>query len=185
VHIYNPQNGWLQNCNSTPFTAAGENSPKKENYLPYIAPDGENFRGINAVRVLSKEKAFTIDKLIAAGYDRTLTAFEVLIPALIKAYEKVEKESNNYSALAGPIEVLRNWNYKSSDTSVATTLAVEWAQKLGPSIQRVYIDQGEADQVEKTKQFASIANPQQLLDPLTTTINELKTKWNKWEISLG
>ncbi len=32
VHIYNPPNGWIQNCNSTPFTAAGNYSPKKENY---------------------------------------------------------------------------------------------------------------------------------------------------------
>ena len=28
------------------------NSPKKKNYPAYMAPDGENFRGINAVRVL-------------------------------------------------------------------------------------------------------------------------------------
>jgi acyl-homoserine-lactone acylase len=184
VHIYNPPNGWLQHCNSTPFTAAGEYSPKKENYLPYMAPDGENFRGLNAVRVLSKEQSFTIDKLIAAGYDRTLTAFEILIPALVKAYEKF-KEENKYSALAEPILVLKAWNYKSSDTSVATTLAVEWAQKLNPSIQRVYIDQGEADQVEKTKQFAASADPQQLLEPLLITVNELKNKWKRWNVAWG
>jgi acyl-homoserine lactone acylase PvdQ len=64
VHIYNPPNGWLQNCNSTPFTVAGNNSPKKESYPAYMAPDGENFRGINAVRVLSEGKQYTIDKVI-------------------------------------------------------------------------------------------------------------------------
>ena len=53
VHSINPPNGWLQNCNSTPFTLAGKNSPVKTNYPAYMAPDGENFRGINAVRVLS------------------------------------------------------------------------------------------------------------------------------------
>jgi acyl-homoserine-lactone acylase len=184
VHLYNPPNGWLQNCNSTPFTAAGEYSPKKENYLPYIAPDGENFRGLNAVRVLSREKAFTIDNLIAAGYDRTLTAFEILIPALVKAYEKTKNE-NKYSALAEPIQILKAWDYKSSDSSVATTLAVEWAQKLSSSIQRVYIDQGEADQVEKTKQFAANADPQQLLEPFLNTMNELKNKWGKWNVAWG
>ena len=56
VHVYNPANGWLQNCNSTPFTVAGANSPKKEAYPTYMAPDGENFRGINAVRVLGQTK---------------------------------------------------------------------------------------------------------------------------------
>jgi acyl-homoserine lactone acylase PvdQ len=34
VHLYNPSNGWLQNCNSTPYSVA--ESPK-ENYLPYGA----------------------------------------------------------------------------------------------------------------------------------------------------
>ena len=57
VHCINPPNGWLQNCNSTPFTVAGSNSPKKENYPAYMTPDGENFRGINAVRILAKRKS--------------------------------------------------------------------------------------------------------------------------------
>jgi acyl-homoserine lactone acylase PvdQ len=24
VHSYNPENGWLQNCNSTPYSVAGQ-----------------------------------------------------------------------------------------------------------------------------------------------------------------
>jgi acyl-homoserine-lactone acylase len=31
VHVYNPASGWIQNCNSTPFTVSGSSSPKKEN----------------------------------------------------------------------------------------------------------------------------------------------------------
>jgi acyl-homoserine lactone acylase PvdQ len=87
VHIYNPENGWLQNCNSTPYTVAGPYSPKRANYLDYLAPDGENYRGLNAVRVLSEAtKKFSLDDVIAAGYNRKLTAFEDLIPALVNAY---------------------------------------------------------------------------------------------------
>jgi hypothetical protein len=40
--------------NSTPYSVAGAESPKEEDYLPYMAPDGESFRGVNAVRLLSK-----------------------------------------------------------------------------------------------------------------------------------
>jgi len=29
VYIHNPENGWIQNCNSTPFTACGKYSPKQ------------------------------------------------------------------------------------------------------------------------------------------------------------
>ena len=121
-----------------------------------MAPDGENFRGINAVRVLSKEHSFTLDKVIAAGYDTYLSAFEILVPALIKAFEKDIAPNNPlYAELVEPINTLKNWNFYSDENSVATTVAIEWAQKLNPAIQRVYIDAGESDQVSKTRQFAA------------------------------
>ncbi|MBB6005373.1 penicillin acylase family protein [Arcicella rosea] len=186
VHLYNPVNGWLQNCNSTPFSVAGVNSPKRENYPSYMAPDGENFRGVNAVRVLDREKKYTIDKVIEAGYDTYLSAFEVLIPALVKTYERDVKPSDSlYNQLKAPIEVLKKWDYYSSENSVATTLAVEWAQKLNPVIQRLYIDQGETDQVENTKRFAANATVAQLMPALITVINDLTKKFGTWEIAWG
>ncbi|MEA5401532.1 penicillin acylase family protein [Arcicella sp. DC2W] len=186
VHLYNPVNGWLQNCNSTPFSVAGLNSPKRENYPSYMAPDGENFRGVNAVRVLDREKKYTIDKVIEAGYDTYLSAFEILIPALIKTFERDVKPNDSlYNQLKAPIDVLKKWDYHSSETSVATTLAVEWAQKLSPVIQRLYIDQGETDQVENTKRFAANATVAQLMSPLVTVINDLTKKFATWEIAWG
>ena len=86
VHVYNPSTGWIQNCNATPFTVSGSSSPKKENYPYYMAPDGENFRGINAAKIISNSSAYTVDKAIASGYDAHLAAFDVLIPALLEAF---------------------------------------------------------------------------------------------------
>lgn len=186
VHSYNPVNGWLQNCNSTPFTVAGINSPKKENYPAYMAPDGENFRGVNAARVLENTKDLTVDKLIAAGYDNYLSAFEVLVPALVKSFEKnVSTQDSLYVILAEPVAVLKNWDYRTSESSVPTTLAIEWAQKLGGEIQKIYIDEGEADQVTRTKKFAEVATPAQLLSPLAQTIKELKNKFGTWQKPWG
>ena len=182
VHEYNPANGFIQNCNSTPFTVSGNMSPKKENYPAYMAPDGENFRGINAVRVLGEGKNYTIDKVIASGYDTYLSAFEILVPALLKANEK---DGASYPKLKEAMGILQQWDYRSAANSIATTLAIEWAQKLGPSITKVYVNQGEADQVQKTKQFAAIATPQQLLEPLQTVLNELIIKFGKWQMPWG
>jgi hypothetical protein len=44
-----------------------------------MAPDGESFRGVNAVRLLSKEWVHL--KIIADGYNTKLSIFEVLIRA--------------------------------------------------------------------------------------------------------
>jgi len=186
IHLFNPINGWLQNCNSTPYTVAGSNSPKKENYFPYMAPDGENFRGINAVRILSQGKDYTLDKIIADGYNTKLSIFEVLIPALVASFEKnISPENPLYKELIEPITVLKNWDYFANESSVATTLANEWGYKLNPIIQKAYTDEGEMDQVENTIQFARTATSEQLIPQLQTVITELKTKFGSWQIPWG
>jgi acyl-homoserine-lactone acylase len=186
VHVYNPSTGWIQNCNSTPFTVSGSSSPKKENYPVYMAPDGENFRGVNAVNILSNTQGFTIDKVIAAGYDTKLTAFEILIPALVKAFEKTMAPPDSmYFQLIVPIGILKKWDYRCGENSVATTLAIEWAQKLNEVIRKTYIEAGEEDQVTATKKFAATATANELLAPLYTTINELSNKFGSWMIPWG
>jgi acyl-homoserine-lactone acylase len=186
VHLYNPVNGWIQNCNSTPFTAAGKNSPQRSDYPHYMAPDGENYRGINAVRVLEKYQKFSLDDLITAGYDRSLAAFDELVPALIKAYSNRSTDSA-YAALADPIQVIKGWDYKSSVESVATTLAVHWGQQLLPKM-TVAGDEDEyqyVDQVERTKVFLTRAKDDELLDTFARTIEELKTRYGTWRMPWG
>ncbi len=186
VHIYNPKNGWIQNCNSTPYTVSGTMSPQKINYKKYMAPDGENFRGVNAVRLLSKEKQFTIDKMIATGYNTYLSAFEILIPALISSFEKnVQPADSIPLELVEAISILKKWDYHVSENSVATTLAIEWAQLINPNIRKVYIDEGELDQVEQTQLFAKKATADQLIQPLKEVLNNLKSKMGTWQVTWG
>jgi acyl-homoserine-lactone acylase len=182
VHSINPSNGWLQNCNSTPFTAAGDQSPKKENFPVYMAPDGELFRGINAVRVLNKENKFNIDKIIAAGYDTYLAAFEDLVPALVKAYKNNVKSGDSlYTLLNDPINLLGSWDLRCNEKSVATTLAIEWGQRLLGSISRA----PGADQVERTRAFAAGASPNELLLPLAAVLRDLSGRFGRWSVEWG
>lgn len=183
VHLYNPENGWLQNCNSSPFTVAGKYSPKKEDYANYLAPDGENFRGINAVRVLNEGKNYDIEKVIEAGYDTRLSAFEVLVPALIKAYEtQILNSDTVYANLKEAITIFKNWDYRSGENSVATTLAVMWGEKL---LRKIYSVSNSDDQVEKTKQFANTASAGELVMPLLEVMKELETNFGNWQMPWG
>lgn len=185
VHLYNPINGWLQNCNSTPFSAAGANSPNKANYPTYMAPDGENFRGVAANKLFSVPTKYNLDKVIAMGYDSYMPAFEVLIPALLNAYISIPLSDPLKEELKAPIALLKNWDYRSSETSEAAALALEWAPRLNPIIQKVYIDPGEKDQVENTIEFAASARANQLLDPLKATITDLNKRFGIWQIAWG
>ena len=186
VQVINPATAWIQNCNSTPYSVSGSSSPQRKDYPNYMAPDGENFRGINAARVLKDENKFDLDKMIAAGYDTYLAAFEVLVPSLVKAYEKNNGATDNaYQLLAEPIALLKNWDYRVSEYSIATTLAVEWAQLLNADIRKVYIDEEEPDQVAFTKNFAATATAQELLTPMLRVVNDLQSKHNTWQVAWG
>lgn len=118
----NPANGWLQNCNSTPFTCAAENSPKSRDYPVYMRLPRENFRGIHAVRLLKERRDFSLDKLIETAYDPMLPGFEQLIPGLVAAYDGADAQKKD-KMLAPAIEVLRKWDFRVSKESVAMTLA--------------------------------------------------------------
>ena len=185
VHVYNPKTGWIQNCNSTPFTCSGSSSPKRAEYPYYMAPDGQNFRAINAARLLSTENHFTLDKVIAAGYDPTLMAFEVLVPALVQSFEKNVKPGDSlYAELHEAVDILKAWDYRCGDNSVATTLAVEWGQRLMPQIWRLRRDK-EDDQVTLTKRFAATASVRQLTQPLAEAIDQLEKDFQYWRIPWG
>lgn len=180
VHVYNPENGWLQNCNSTPFTAAGGMSPQKSSYPPYMAPDGENFRGVNAVRLLSNVKKIDLDELITLGYNRYLPAFEALAPRLITALK-----NSKDTELQSITSVLSDWDYYVNEKSVAATLFIHWGEKLGPAIRKTYINPGEKDQVEATKLFAETCTDEQVLEPLKDVIATLTKNFGKWQVAWG
>ncbi len=132
ITLLNPANGWIQNANSTPFTAAGEYSPKRENYPPYMAPDKENTRGLHAVQILQNASNVSLDSLIDLAYDPKLPAFEMIIPSLLEAYNASNKDPDLNEA----ISKLENWDHSVSGDSVAMALAHFYGMEMLTSKER-------------------------------------------------
>jgi acyl-homoserine-lactone acylase len=130
IMLRNPSSGWIQNTNNWPFSAAGPDSPKREDYPAYMWTTGENPRGVHAVDVLRDLQGVTLDGLISAAYDGHLTAFDVLLPPLLKAYDLLAREDPLVSSLREPLETLRRWDRRTSADSIATTLAIFWGNAL-------------------------------------------------------
>ena len=118
ILVKNPPNGWVQNCNSTPYTAALDHSPKRGDYPKYMSRDQENFRGVHAIQLLKDRKGYTLDSLIQLAHDPYLPAFKALIPGLVQAYYRSPRPE-----LQKPIETLLEWDFRTSKESVAMTLA--------------------------------------------------------------
>lgn len=163
IHVYNPSTGWIQNCNSTPFTVSGSSSPKKENYPPNMAPAPENARAINAQRLLSTANDLTIDKMIKEiGYSHYLSAFENLLPPLFKTYDELNADDSLKKNLEEPISLLRSWDKNSSVSSIATTIAIEWAS-----------------------QSRRASSPSEQLNALSETLKDLEKRFGTWKLEWG
>ena len=181
IVLVNPENGWLQNCNSTPFTAALEFSPKKENYPAYMSIDQENFRGIHAINLLKDRKGYTLDSLIQLAHDPYLPAFEKLIPELVKAYEM---QRNKNPKLGVAINTLHEWDFKTSRESVAMTLAHFYGTmvlELGMS----QMIKERPDQMELFEHSEKYLTKEEMLACLESVLSNLVSDFGTWNIPWG
>ena len=186
VHVYNPSSGWIQNCNSTPFTVSGASSPRRQDYPIYMAPDGENFRDRNAVRLFKQVDKLDIDGMIALGYDRKLMAFETLIPAMLKKIDGLVNLSElEKNLLKEPLDSLRHWDFYAHSNSIAQTLAVRWGQKIMPKVPKAIQSGGETDAVINLTNFAESGDAQSQASALMEVIHELKQQWGTWQVKWG
>lgn len=199
VQSINPINGWLQNCNATPFSVAGINSPKSENYPSYMAPDGENPRGLNAVRLLGAIDKISLDELIQLGYNKHLTAFDLLLPSLIAESKKIQNKDNVEKArksfmtpeLEKAIDYLEKWNHDADTNSIAQTIAITWMAEINnnpPGFAKFSFNPStEEEGTRIIKRFESI-NEQGIdfkLHWLSNALTNLKGTYGTWEIPWG
>jgi acyl-homoserine-lactone acylase len=130
ITLFNPSSGYISNTNNWPFSSAGANSPRQQDYPAYMWSLPENARGRHAVRVLRDAKGLTLDSLIAAAYDSYLTGFEALVPKLAAAWDELPEADPLKAELAQQVAALRGWDLRFSTTSVPTSLAVYWGQDM-------------------------------------------------------
>lgn len=128
VHVINPASGWIQNCNSTPYLAAGAiSSPRQSDYPDYMAYDKHIFRAVEAVRLLSAPEkiSFTdFEKLVVSNHLPMMAAW---LPQILQAYDSLAAGSPALKEkLSAVADTLRRWNYRYSLNSKATSIAVMW-----------------------------------------------------------
>ena len=181
IMLLNPSNGWLFNSNNWPFSAAGDQSPKRGNYPRYMWWKGENPRGPHAVEVLSKLRNATLDSLIAAGYDGHLTAFDILLPPLFAAYDALPDADPRRRDLREAIAILRAWNRHTSADSTATALAIFWGQGL---IERNGAAARDADEPAYDYLVDKLTDAQRI-DGLSAALAKLQQDFGRWQIAWG
>jgi acyl-homoserine-lactone acylase len=178
--LLNPPNGWIQNTNNAPWSAAGRHSPKRKGFPPYVDVAPENQRGIHAIRVLAGRMDFTLRGLIDAAFDSYQPAFALIVPPLIRDYDRLPVSDPLKARLAEPISVLRGWDYRWSAGSVATTLAVYWGEtfyRKGPNEDKIGFEDIYDFMARGAKPALRLGVLAEAVDRLTEDFGTWKTPW--------
>lgn len=183
IALLNPENGWIQNCNSTPFSAAGEHSPRPADYPRYMAPDPENFRGRHAAMLLNDiasdgDDKLSMDELIALAYHPALPAFDVLVPDLLDAGQASGAAA---IGLRGPLEALQAWDRTVAIDSVAMTLA----HFYGLAVMDKRPSDSGLSPMEWIEASADTLTASERLALLDAVVERLNADFGSWEIPWG
>jgi acyl-homoserine-lactone acylase len=180
-HVVDPPNGWIQNVNNWPYSAAGPYSPRREQFPAYMDDAGESPRGLHAIRVLEGRKDFTLDRLRDAAFDSYLTAFARLMPSLLAAYDSAPAADSLKTRLAEPIAALRGWDYRWSAGSAPTSLAVYWGEALTALVQRDV----QAAGTTVYEYMATRATAAERLGALAAACDRLTRDFGSWKTPWG
>ena len=183
ILVLNPPNGWIQNCNSTPFTSAAEYSPKKEDYPAYMHSFPENFRGIHAIPLLTDAKDLTLDSLIDLAYDTYLPGADILITGLLEAAKKSPVKSREAKEA---IALLKKWDFRVSVNSVEMTLAQFYLN--------TYYRSGKIPRMVGNKRISRLgrfdfmsknSSPKERLAIFQQSLEKLKADFGSWKTPWG
>ena len=181
ILVKNPENGWIQNTNNWPFSVTGDLSPKQADFPNYMNTTTENARGLHALRVLEGKKDFTIESLRAAAYDSYLTAFDETLPNLFKAFDSIESRDSLKQAVSEQVALLRSWDQRFGEESVATSVAIMWATELQARARNHAREEG----VSLTHFLESGDHPEVWLESLLAAKNKLDSDFGSWSTPWG
>jgi acyl-homoserine-lactone acylase len=180
-HLLNPSTGWIFNTNDWPYSAAGPDSPKQADFPRYMDAVGENPRGLHATRVLTGRRDLTLASLIDIAFDPYLPAFARQLPILIGDYDALPPTDPLRRKLAGPIALLRTWDYRWGITSMPTSLAVFWGDILWDKASKLDTQEG----LSVYDVMAEKAGPQVRLNALVEASDRLEHDFGSWGVPWG
>ncbi|HUO94068.1 MAG TPA: penicillin acylase family protein [Rhizomicrobium sp.] len=179
-HVLNPSTGWLFNTNDWPYSVAGPDSPKPQDFPRYLAGAGENMRGLHVSQLLATRHSLKLEDLERVAFDPFLPGFARLIPGLVKAYDATSAADPLRAGLQEQVALLRSWDYCWSDHSLATTLAVNW----GDTLWTVAFPAGRSPNIAAFDALDRLS-ARDKLEALARVSNQLQKDFGTWRVAWG
>lgn len=131
--VLNPPAGFIQNCNSTPFTTSDNGNPIRESFPSYMIEDSnvDKRRAKRSREILRSMKGLTFDELQVAAFDTELYWARHELPKYAVQLKKLKKTKPYLAKRVEPLlKKLLAWDCRVTEDSVEATLCQAWYENL-------------------------------------------------------
>jgi penicillin amidase len=128
--VLNPKEGWVQNCNSTPYTTVTDSNPDPSQFPRYMVQEQDTARARISRRILFNQDKFTFDEWSTAAWDTYVIEADTEIPRLKEAFAGlIEREGDRALRLGGVMREMDLWDHRARVGSIAMTVFARWYEK--------------------------------------------------------
>jgi acyl-homoserine-lactone acylase len=131
--LFNPPDGYVQNCNSSPFTTCDSGNCDRAKYPPYMAEDqDDDKRRAKISRQLLREmKSVTFEQLQQTAFDTTVYWAQDRWPEYRRRFEALQESDAELAARVEPYwQHLSHWDCRITADSTQATLCEAWYEEL-------------------------------------------------------
>ena len=175
--VLNPPSGFVQNCNSTPFTTTDEGNPLPDAFPAYMIEDknDDKRRAKRSREILRQLHDTTLDELKVAAMDTEIYWARHEIPQFDKSLKSLEKRNPQLARRVEPLlSHLVDWDCRVRIDSTQATLCEAWYELL-------YGTEYPGEQLRP--QF--VGNPEKQLEALAIAAAGLKRLHGSWQVPYG
>lgn len=175
--LLNPQDGYVQNCNSSPFTTCVTGNCDAAKYPPYMVEDrdDDNRRAKISRQLLGEMKSVTFEQVEQAAFDTTVYWAQDRLPSFGRRFEELRKTDAELAAQVEPyLRHLLDWDCRISAGSTQATLCEAWYEELYGM-----------DYPAETLLPRFVKDPNQEFQALITAARKLKSSHGDWRVAWG
>ncbi len=175
--VLNPPCGYVQNCNSSPFTTTDADNPDPSRFPPYMIEDkNDDKRRAKRSREILRELAdATLDDLTDLAFDTTVYWARHTLPEYARQFERLQQADPHLAGRVAPyLAHLRDWDGRVTADSTAATLCEAWYEEL-------YGTDYPGEQLKER----FVGHPELQLQALAVAADQLRRLHGTWQIPYG
>lgn len=174
--VLNPSSGYIQNCNSTPYTTTDDAGPAIGDYPNYMVEDqyDDKRRAKMSRQLLREAKDVTFERWQELSFDTTIYWAVTELPRYRRDLARLRETNSDLASQVEPyLDHLLKWDCKGTIDSTQATLCIAWYEELygfgypAETLKRQYIN----NVAEQFKALVTAA------DKLQATFGDWKTPY--------